>query len=89
MLALRGLVCYRVAQSELRIILRFRVVGDKVHSARAKCRESLESEMGRGGGVVAEPSKTKSVDSSKNYLFVRRKPRVSRVQWGMGGSRTE
>ena len=43
-------------------------------------------QWGRGVGVVAEPSKEKSVDSPKNHFLVRRicLPRVSKVQWGWG-----
>ena len=59
------LITNRVAQSEFRNILRFRVVAEKCHSARAKYRES---QVG-GGGVVAEPSMNKSVDSSENLFF--------------------
>ena len=62
----------RVAQSEFRKILRFRVVAENVHSAqpkrftrRARNTASLKS----GGGVVAELSTKKSVDSSKNRFF--------------------
>ena len=51
----------RVAQSEFRKILRFRIVAEKVpHSAQPKVG---------GGGVVAELSTKKSVDSSKNRVF--------------------
>ena len=64
----------RVAQSEFRKLLRFRVVAEKVHLAqpnrftrRARNIASLKS--GRGGGVVAELNTKKSVDSSKNRFF--------------------
>ena len=68
-------VC-RVAQSELWKILRFQGVAQKF-TRLARHAASLESIKGSGGGgAVAEPSnKTKSVDSSKNQLFVRRKRR--------------
>ena len=42
---------------------------EKVDSARATYA-SLKSEGGGGGGVVAELSTNKSVDSSKNRFFV-------------------
>ena len=68
----------------------------KKFTRSARNPTSLESAMCRGGGgvVVAEPSKTKSVDSSTNHVFVRKNPRVSRGQWGQGvggggSSRTE
>ena len=72
-----GSINSRVAQSEFRKILKFRVVAEKVHSARAKHRES--SQVG-GGGVVAEPSKKKSVDSSINHFFVRRLKQVINIR---------
>ena len=69
----------RVAQSEIRKILRFRVVAEKVHSAQpkrftrpARNTASLKSGGGGGGwrgGVVAELSTKKSVDLSQNAVF--------------------
>ena len=68
----------RVAQSEFRKILRFRVVVEKVHSAqpkrftrRARNTASLKS-GGGGGGSSAELCTKKCVDSSKNLFFPRR-----------------
>ena len=62
----------RVAQSEFRKILRFRVVAEKVHSAQPKRftrRARNPASLTWGGGVVAELSTKKYVDSSKNRFF--------------------
>ena len=47
-----------------------------VHEARAKYRES---KVGRGG-VVAEPSKKKSVDSAINHFCVRRLKQAIKIR---------
>ena len=66
----------RVAQSEIRKILRFRVVAEKVHSAREKYRES---KVGRGGGSSRTQYETIRF-ASKNCVFFRRIPRSRKIR---------
>ena len=87
----------RVAQSEFRKILRFRklngpgggVAAEKSSLGAREIPRVSKVQCGRGGGVIAEPSKKKSVDSSIDQLFVRRIPRFSKEQWGLGGGVVE
>ena len=69
-------------------ILRFRVVAEKVHSAQPKRVTLRNTASLKWGGVVADLSTKKSVDSSKNRFFLRRNTALSKVQWGGGSSRT-
>ena len=43
-------------------------------------RKKFQSTMGSGEGVIAEPSKIKSVDSSKKHFFVRRLKQVIKIR---------
>ena len=85
--------CCRVAQSEFRKIRRFRV-GEKVHSAQPKrftrrARDTAILNSKVGGGVVAELSTKKSVDSSKKSFFPRTTPRSRKCNGGGGGGVAE
>ena len=69
----------RVAQSEFRKFLRFWVVAEKVHSARAKYSESkVEGGRGTGSSRIQYEKIRRFVQKS---FFVRGIPRV---QWGRG-----